>query len=93
MLDENNFCQECGKIYKNEKLYKRHYKMVHVKEESICTECGDTFTSKLMLKNHKRVHKVEEANVKCVECDKMVKKTHCGSKAKTTLSCSTPEQY
>ena len=73
MTENNWYCEECGRHFPDQQLFKKHQTRIHIKKEVNCPECGEMFNSKQKMYNHKRLHKVKVPSVTCDECGETVK--------------------
>ena len=66
---KNLKCPDCGRISTDVRNFKRHYKMVHLKERFNCEQCEDKFADRRNLRDHVRF-KHEGLHYSCDHCDK-----------------------
>ena len=79
---------KCGRVYKSESEYKRHYK-VHSREfqEYICTTCGKCYSEKKNFDEHMALHG-DILRFQCVNCSK---KFRCCSSLSKHVKCRHPQ--
>ncbi len=64
-------CDECGKIFGQERYLKRHVSTVHLKEKKFkCDLCDKMFGQAEHLKTHVSTVHLKEMNFECGHCDK-----------------------
>ena len=50
--DKSMTCEECGKVYKNRKLYSQHKYRAHTDHQITCSQCYKKFKSAQELEAH-----------------------------------------
>ena len=75
---EETTCNECGKVFTNQKYFRAHMREKHGNQEEmkekpqfVCNICGKVLNSKGSLISHHRArHEIRELKIKCEQCGK-----------------------